>query len=270
MMPNKSGVIELGAYDWRPKSPSSKWTFRLGNTTIELQKHPFLLVLFLGSFLFLTYFKISGTSLRSPDLEIYPLTPPIQTYDGLKYRIAVIADLDTDSKISDKSWHSYLKLGYLTWNPSKQTVQISWDQTDPEELKSSISTGGRGMELSELAVFNGNLYSVDDRTGIVYKISKSSRGYKVIPWVLLVDGNGEESKGFKCEWMTVKDQHLYVGGLGKEWTTQDGEVLNHNPMYVKRISVKGEIEHINWYDNYLKLRSRAGIEYPGEKLLIFF
>ena len=27
-------------------------------------------------------------------------------------------------------------------------------------------------------------------------------------------------KGMKCEWMTVKDEHLYVGGLGKEWTTQ--------------------------------------------------
>ncbi len=36
---------------------------------------------------------------------------------------------------------------------------------------------------------------------------------------LLSDGNGNESNGFKCEWATVKDNHLYVGGLGKEWTT---------------------------------------------------
>ncbi|QQP52982.1 Soluble calcium-activated nucleotidase 1 [Caligus rogercresseyi] len=25
--------------------------------------------------------------------------------------------------------------------------------------------------------------------------------------------------------MTVKDEHLYVGGLGKEWTTPDGSSL---------------------------------------------
>ena len=64
--------------------------------------------------------------------------------------------------------------------------------------------------------------------------------------------------------MTVKDQHLYVGGLGKEWTTQDGTVINFNPMFVKKISMNGEVEHINWYDNYIKLRSRAGIEFPGK------
>ena len=84
-----------------------------------------------------------------------------------------------------------------------------------------IFVGGRGMELSELVVFNGNLYTVDDRTGVVYKLSKDIKGrWHVVPWVILADGNGEESKGFKCEWMTVKDQYLYVGGLGKEWTTQ--------------------------------------------------
>lgn len=27
------------------------------------------------------------------------------------------------------------------------------------------------MELSDLAVFNGKLYSIDDRTGLIYQIS---------------------------------------------------------------------------------------------------
>ena len=76
-------------------------------------------------------------------------------------------------------------------------------------------------------------------------------------------------KGMKCEWMTVKDEHLYVGGLGKEWTTPDGTVLNFNPMFVKRISMTGEVEHLNWYDRYIKLRSRAGIEFPGKNTLFW-
>lgn len=48
------------------------------------------------------------------------------------------------------------------------------------------------MELSELVAFNGKLYTVDDRTGIVFEIT---RDHKVIPWVILPDGDGRVSKG---------------------------------------------------------------------------
>ena len=51
---------------------------------------------------------------------------------------------------------------------------------------------GRGMELSELLVFNGHLYTIDDRTGIVYQIEDEN---KIFPWVVLSDGNGHEIKG---------------------------------------------------------------------------
>ena len=47
------------------------------------------------------------------------------------------------------------------------------------------------MELSELVVFNGHLYSVDDRTGVVYRI----QGNQAVPWVILPDGDGLVSKG---------------------------------------------------------------------------
>ena len=49
------------------------------------------------------------------------------------------------------------------------------------------------MELSDLKVFNGGLLSVDDRTGVVYKIDAGSD--KPIPWVLLTDGDGHVAKG---------------------------------------------------------------------------
>ncbi len=61
----------------------------------------------------------------------------------------------------------------------------------------------------------------------------------------------------------MKDQVLYVGGLGKEWTTSDGEVLNFNPMYVKRIPFRGQTQHVDWHDNYLALRKAVGIQLPG-------
>ena len=38
------------------------------------------------------------------------------------------------------------------------------------------------------------------RTGIVFKII----GNKLVPWQILADGDGLQSKGFKGEWMTIK------------------------------------------------------------------
>lgn len=42
-----------------------------------------------------------------------------------------------------------------------------------------------------MVVFNGKLYSVDDRTGVVYQIE----GSKTVPWVILSDGDGTVGKG---------------------------------------------------------------------------
>ena len=183
----------------------------------------------------------------------------------MKYKIALIADLDTDSKVANKSntWRSLYKRGFFIWDTSGKN-NPSFDWTDEVEVKGTISMGGRGMELSELIVFDSRLLTVDDRTGIIYRVHlEKNKMVRLSPWVILSDGNGEETKGFKIEWATVKDDHLYVGGLGKEWTTSDGAVINFNPMWVKKISINGEVENIDWHDNYIKMRSSAGIEFPG-------
>lgn len=43
-------------------------------------------------------------------------------------------------------------------------MSVRWEKT--VELTSHLSEKGRGAELSELVVFNGKLYTVDDRSGI--------------------------------------------------------------------------------------------------------
>ena len=48
------------------------------------------------------------------------------------------------------------------------------------------------------------------------------RGTDLVPWVKLNDGPGSTVKGFKSEWMAVKGHRLFVGGLGKEWTSTTG------------------------------------------------
>uniref|UniRef100_A0A8D0GWW2 Soluble calcium-activated nucleotidase 1 n=1 Tax=Sphenodon punctatus TaxID=8508 RepID=A0A8D0GWW2_SPHPU len=191
--------------------------------------------------------------------DTYPLSPPQRLPEGMRYRIAVIADLDTDSKgTPEHTWFSYLKKGYLTLSASGDHVSVEWDAQD-SVLQSHLAEKGRGMELSELAVFNGKLYAVDDRTGVVYQID----GTKVVPWVILSDGDGTVGKGFKAEWLAVKDERLYVGGLGKEWTTATGQVLNQNPEWVKVVGYKGDVAHENWVANYDALREAAGIKPPG-------
>ena len=198
---------------------------------------------------------------RTPYNVTYPLSrPEYLSNDRVRYRIAVITDLDTESKSDEKSnqWVSYILKGYLTYYPNEDVVQVSWDKRTVG-LRSSFAADGRAMELSELIVFNGKLYSCDDRTGIIYQI----RDDFAIPWVILTDGDGNTPKGFKCEWIAVKDQRMFVGGLGKEWTSTTGELLNYNPQWIKTVSHTGEVEHHNWRDKYLALRSSCGIQYPG-------
>lgn len=191
--------------------------------------------------------------------DTYPLSAPQRTPGGTRYRIAVIADLDTDSKAREENtWFSYLQKGYLTLSHSGDQVAVEWDKGH-QVLESHLAEKGRGMELSDLVVFNGKLYSVDDRTGVVYRIE----GTTAVPWVILSDGDGTVGKGFKAEWLAVKDEHLYVGGLGKEWTTTTGEVVNENPEWVKVVSFRGSVGHESWVASYNALRAAAGIHPPG-------
>ncbi|XP_056144551.1 soluble calcium-activated nucleotidase 1 isoform X2 [Lampris incognitus] len=191
--------------------------------------------------------------------DTYPLSPPERTPQGIRYRIGVIADLDTNSRSEKKlTWFSYMRKGYLLVSESGDKVAVEWDP-DRMVLESHLAEKDRGMELSELVVFNGKLYSVDDRTGVVYHID----GDKAVPWVILADGDGSVAKGFKAEWLAVRDEHLYVGGLGKEWTTTSGEFVNNNPEWVKIVGYRGDVQHENWVPKYTFLKAAAGIEPPG-------
>lgn len=126
----------------------------------------------------------------------YPLTDPIVLGDGsVKYRIAIITDLDGNSVSADESftWVSYFKKGYLTYSPATKNVFIEWDNStsNGDQFKSKLSMNGRGLELSELVTYNANLITLDDKTGLVYLINDNV----LIPWVMVTDGDGRNIKG---------------------------------------------------------------------------
>ncbi|XP_018006693.1 soluble calcium-activated nucleotidase 1 [Hyalella azteca] len=213
---------------------------------------------------------VAGTShspshcVPTPYNSTYPFTKTVvlEKRGVMRYRIAVVADLDTDSKdtVENHTWNSFIRKGYLELHREYRSAEVSWD-ADVIKVSSKLSYGGRGLELSELVVFNGRVYSVDDRTGVVYRLDPVTHG--IVPYVVLTDGDGNSEKGFKSEWATVKDEVLYIGGLGKEWTTSTGEMINHNPQWIKTINSQGQVHNHNWTERYIQLRKAVGIEFPG-------
>lgn len=183
---------------------------RVGLSSVRVKKNivlvPVIMVLFvLLVFLLLPDAKTNSAAkseyARSSDLlrfsssdiynRTYPLTKPVSTPNGRKYRIGLISDLDTNSKSESKhQWYAYYLKGFLTINTYHDKVSVELDK-EPTKLTSQLSQGGRGMELSELICFNGKLYSVDDRTGVVYEVQDNA----VIPWTILPDGDGTSGKG---------------------------------------------------------------------------
>ncbi|XP_015377498.1 PREDICTED: apyrase-like, partial [Diuraphis noxia] len=186
----------------------------------------------------------------------YPLTEPI-----VKYRIGIVSDLDEKSKssIESSTWISYFKKGYLTYKPDTKEVFIEWDNSPiPDLLKSHDSVNDRGAELSELVTYDAKLITVDDKTGWVYLIEKNNN---LTNWVKLNNGDGNTNKEMKNEWATVKDSKLYVGSHGRELV--NGQDIDYSYMWVKTIDKLGNVEHLNWKDNFIKIRKAVNIEYPG-------
>jgi len=255
--------------DWR-KALRSQPAYRIVNKTIRGQTQFISIVGLTGLCILIILYMypkkgssgLRSTFIRSEYNYTYPLSRPIKTSSLHTFKIGIIADLDTSSKSNKEknTWYSFLKTGFLSYNPTTHTVMMTWDRSEPKKLKNSYSLKDRGMELSELIVFDGRLLTFDDRTGIVFEIVNEE---KMVPWVLLTDGDGKSNKGFKSEWATVKNEVLYVGSMGKEWTTGSGEFESHDPQYVKAVTTKGQVTHINWVKEYNRLRESIGIYWPG-------
>jgi len=96
---------------------------------------------------------------------------------------------------------------------------------------------------------------------IVYELSLEQK--LAIPRWILPSGDGRTTaKGLKCEWMTVKDDVLYAGSIGKEYI-RGGKVANYDNTWVKTVDRVGVVHHVDWKIIFDKLRAATGTEYPG-------
>lgn len=237
--------------DWR-KALRTPPSYRIGSTTFRFHFHFVFIIICLATLVLLFYYVKPGSkssysdnlfeTFHPPVHHIYnytyPLSAPIIGNGMRTYRIGIIADLDKDSRVAGQNvWKSFYKKGYLSYTESSESIVVDFDADPVVELRNQYSLNGRGMELSELVTFNGKLLTFDDRTGLVFELNNE----KVTVLWLLMDGDGKTTKGFKSEWATVKDEVLYVGSMGKEWTTSSGEFESFDPMYVKAVSMNGEV-----------------------------
>lgn len=166
--------------------------------------------------------------------------------------LGVISDNDEKSVSQSKpnTWESKFVQGKLIWDDKNRNLSVTFDTRNTKVLRSGFNAGGRGMELSELIYYDSVLTAFDDKTGIVYKIEN-----EVFPWVILAAGDGKLNKGFKAEWATVKNNKLIVGSHGTKFKPASNKRQAEVMEWIKMISFTGEVEHVNWTENYEKIRN---------------
>jgi soluble calcium-activated nucleotidase 1 len=177
----------------------------------------------------------------------------------------IVSDLDKRSAIpglKKPRWKAVLRKGVLNFDAKAETYSVEW--LYDVDLSSGHGEEGRGMELSELIMWNKRLYTMDDRSGIVYEIlDYRTEDARVVPRFILMEGDGNTEKGLKGEWGTVKDGNMIISSFGKEYANSDGTIRNKNNNWVAEITPQGRITYLNWSHVFDGLRKATGYEFPA-------
>ena len=199
------------------------------------------------------------------------------TITPTSFHIAAVADLDHESKMPGEKLEFFsLLMGGVVTKFEDGRYMITWGE--PRRVTSKHNEAGRGMELSELVVFDNRLLTFGDRTGIVFECLKEEEeeegpsssednpnppAIKVVPRFIVTEGNGETDKGMKIEWATEKDGKLFLGSFGKEFTATSGAIINKNNLWIAVLDHEGHVSRHDWSENYEKLRRSLDAEFPG-------
>jgi len=191
-----------------------------------------------------------------------------------RFRFAAITDLDQLSLTIDgksRNYRSYLSPGTITFNKNSNLYTMEMEPTSSTRtLTTKHNEDGRGAEFSELSVFDGRLLTFDDRTGDVFEILNSKDGTNsfVAPRYVISGGEGDTDKGMKLEWSTEKDDVLYMGSHGTEYTSTDytnfdGSDAIMNNLWVTVMNKHGEFRRIDWTDQYNFVQNALGCPPSG-------
>jgi len=178
------------------------------------------------------------------------------------WHFACVGDLDEMARIPGSKKPEFLSpllAGVLMGTPGG-SYSVKFSPDGPERLTGKHNEAGRGMELSELVLYNDRLLSFDDRTGGVYEIlSDPVKGVYSVPRLVVTEGAGDTDKGMKWEWAAVVDGELVLGSFGKEYTNPDGSVAHTNNLWVAVVNKHGEFIREDWGARYNFIKESLGI-----------
>ena len=199
-------------------------------------------------------------------------TKETQPPTGTEWRLAFIADQDTDSKDTNSTkelWWSYLRWGTLRYDGDG----YSMDTGTEHKIKSAIGDSkGRGAEYSALQFFQNKLLTFDDRTGSAFEIVAApppGEGDGLVRVEQLRDPNEQplavqiEGHAMKVEWTAVKGGKLIIGSTGSEFYAHDGSgtVEHERAQFVSALSSDlMTTQEINWAQQYNVLRRVCACE----------
>jgi len=192
------------------------------------------------------------------------LPPPVKPGEAV-FPFASVSDLDQLSRVPESnklSFKSILLSGSLK-RMNDGTYGIKF--YPQREIFTGHNEAGRGMELSELTLYQNRLLAFDDRTGSVFELLNKNRGADTyaVPRLIITEGQGDTDKGMKWEWATVKGDNLYIGSMGKEYTNPDGSIANTNNLWIAVVNPKGEVTRKDWTPQYDVVRAALRAESPG-------
>lgn len=189
------------------------------------------------------------------------------------FGLVMVADLDKYSRDESSKkplfisylQHATLKISRSSSSDPRDTDHYSVSFGEKEKFTTTMNEAGRGLELSELTWFNGKLLSFDDRTGIVFRLKnfEGAKPIQAIPEHIIMEGDGVAAKGQKHEWATVKDDELYMGSVGKEFTDNDGNVIGDSNLWVAAMDVHGDVRREDWTSNFARVRDALDCKWPG-------
>ena len=183
------------------------------------------------------------------------------------FSFAAVTDLDELSRVKDSKkplFESYMLLGTIRHNVAENKYTLNFEPY-MRKLQTKHNEAGRGAEFSELTIYQDRLLTFDDRTGDVFEILNAPDGTVsfAVPRFVITEGSGDTDKGMKWEWATVKDDLLYMGSMGKEYTNPDGSIANTNNLWIATLDTNGAIQRVDWEPVYTKVRAALGAAAPG-------
>uniref|UniRef100_A0A0N4ZHE3 Apyrase n=1 Tax=Parastrongyloides trichosuri TaxID=131310 RepID=A0A0N4ZHE3_PARTI len=204
----------------------------------------------------------SVTVEKMPPYDNKPKYKVIKKNGWSQIPFIIISDQDRDAKVTSSDnktvYASTVEMGILRINSDFSKAKVLMSEK-MQNLTTKLNYDGRGAEFSDLKWFDGNLMTVDDKTGVIYKL----KGKKLVAQAIMDDGKDGE-RLYKGEWLTVKDQKMYVGGYGKEFTSGNGTTItNEDPFYIKVYDRKMGKTTVNWKNNFIAVRASIGIVFPA-------